>query len=550
MSKLYSIFSWSAACVLLLVSGCTSSPTTQPANDTITILFTNDFESAYEPTRAYWRNDMERIGGVAQLASLIADYRAKDPDLFLFDAGDIFTGSLAHLTQGEIAFELMRIMDYDAMSIGNHEFEFGWEELARQKQRATFPVLGANLSYRSSGEPYAPPYSIIERNGVRVGVIGVLGQDAATALIPRNIAGVVVSDPVQAVRKYVQLLRPEVDLIVVLTHQGPTAPMQTNDEAAPEVYRGNLENLALAAAVPGIDVLLAGHTDAGTPEALRDPVNGTLIMQTWGQGQHLGVLQLALDASNIGSPKVTLLNSGLVPVNSDGLEADAEVNALLERYRAQHPSLYKPVGSLDKRASRKYYQESILGNLLADIVREHTATEIALVPSGALRKDLPAGELLRVDLQDMFPFEDRLAVVELSGQTLLAILEQGLSLERGLLQIAGLQITYDSAAPIGQRIISASTGGQPLDPQKNYRLATLEILARGGDSYVQFLAAKQVTLGKREFSEILFDYFAAQHAKGEPVRVPQTGRYSDKMGAYVGELIRDEHRLPETASGH
>ena len=534
--------------ISLLLAGCdTRTPTS------VTILFTNDFESAYEPTPAYWRDDMTHIGGIAELASLISDYRAKEPNLFLFDAGDIFTGSLAHLTQGEIAFELMRAMNYDAMSIGNHEFEFGWQEFAKQKSSAGFPVLGANLTYKDTGKNYAPPFTVIERNGISVGVIGVLGQDAATALIPNNIAGVAVSDPIAAVKKYVDELRAEVDLIVVLAHQGPTAPMQTNDEAAPEVYRGNNENLALAAAVPGIDVLLAGHTDAGTPEALVDPVNGTFIMQTWGQGQHLGVLRLELDSTlKIDKERsdVALVSSELVPVNSEALAADDAVSAVLERYRAQHPELYAVVGSLDKRASRKYYRESTLGNLLADIISEHTATEIALVPSGALRKDLAEGELKRVDLQDMFPFEDRLAVVELSGLTLMRILEQGLSLERGLLQISGLTVRYNSEAPAGKRLIGASAGGQPIALDQNYRVATLEILARGGDSFVQFLDANDVKIGERKFSEILFDHFADQQANGFSVPVPQTGRYSDKMQANVGEQFSNEHRLSETAAGN
>jgi len=530
-----------------LLSGCG-----EPATP-VTIVFTNDFESAYEPTPAYWRDDMMHIGGIAQLATLISQYRSKESNLFLFDAGDIFTGSLAHLTQGEIAFELMRAMDYDAMSIGNHEFEFGWQEFAKQKSSAGFPVLGANLTYKDTGKDYAPPYAVIERNGISVGVIGVMGQDAATALIPKNIAGVAVSDPIAAVKKYVEQLRDEVDLIVVLTHQGPTAPMQTNDEAAPEVYRGNDENLALAAAVPGIDVLLAGHTDAGTPEALVDPVNGTLIMQTWGQGQHLGVLNIELSAIDEGDearPDVTLVSSELVPVNSNALAADDAVAAVLERYRNQHPHLYEVVGALDKRASRRYYQESTLGNLLADIISEQTAMEIALVPSGALRKDLPEGELRRVDLQDMFPFEDRLAVVELSGLTLMQILEQGLSLERGLLQISGLTVRYNSEAPAGKRLIGASAGGQPIALDQNYRVATLEILARGGDSFVQFLDATDVTLGERKFSEILFNHFANQQANGFSVPVPQTGRYSDKIQATVGEQFSDEHQLPEAAAGH
>ena len=132
-----------------------------PSKDTtktVTLLFTNDLESTYDPVRAYWRDDMERIGGIAQLATLINDFRASEENVFLFDAGDIFTGVLAKLTRGEVSFELMNTMGYDAMAIGNHEFEYGWQELARQKNRVPFPVLGANLFYKDTGIHFAQPY--------------------------------------------------------------------------------------------------------------------------------------------------------------------------------------------------------------------------------------------------------------------------------------------------------------------------------------------------------------------------------------------------------
>ena len=161
----------------------------------ITLLFTNDLESTYYPVEAFWREDLDYIGGIAELATLIESIRQSQPNVFLFDAGDIFTGVLAKLTKGEISFELMNTIGYDAMTIGNHEFEFGWKELARQKSRVSFPVLNANLFYKSTDIPFAQPYCIIERYGIRIGLLGILGTDAATALNPPNIAGLDVHDP-------------------------------------------------------------------------------------------------------------------------------------------------------------------------------------------------------------------------------------------------------------------------------------------------------------------------------------------------------------------
>ncbi len=506
--------------VLLLV--CSLPMAVAGSGKTVTLLFTNDFESAYDPTPAFWREDMQRIGGIGQLATLVENMRAQHPNVFLFDAGDIFTGTLAKLTRGELSFELMLSMGYDAMVIGNHEFEYGWEELARQKHRVPFPVLGANLFYRDTSHAFAQPYTILERHGVRIGVIGILGQDAATALVPSHIAGLDVLEPVAVVREYVELLRPEVDLVVVLTHQGYTAPMQTDDEADPTVQRGNAENMALAGAVPGIDVILAGHTDAGTRTPLVHPETGTLIMQTFGQGQHLGFLQLQLRTSSPDAPraKPRLLDGRLIAVDSDALAPQAAVAGKLERYRRAYREIYTPVGRTDSPIVRRYYLESDLGNLFADILRRHTEADVALMPSGALRKDLPAGVIRKVDLLDAFPFQDRVARVTLSGDVLLQVIEQGLSLERGLLQVSGMTVTYDPQAPVGERVRSAVVGGNAIRPERSYQVATLEILAQGGDAYVQFHQAREVTFDETSFASVLERYFA----DAGTVSVPPRGR--------------------------
>ena len=485
---------------------------------TVTLLFTNDFESAYDPTEAFWRDDMERIGGIAQLATLIEQERAAAEVAFLFDAGDIFTGTLSRRSHGAVAFDLMQLMRYDAMAIGNHEFEYGWERFADEKSRAPFPVLGANLFYAGTDHPYAQPWTIIERGGVRVGVIGLLGEDAATALIPSNIAGVDVRDPVATLIPLVARLRPEVDLLVVLIHQGPTAPMQTDDEADPKVFRGNRENVALAGAMPGVDVILAGHTDAGTPEALVHPDTGTRVMQTWGQGQHLGRLTLTLNARG----EITSHLGELIPVNADVLTPAPVVRSRLETWRARHPELREIVGNLDRAAARRYYEEAPLGNLFADIVAEAAAAPIGLMPSGALRRDLPAGVVRREELLDAFPFQDRLARMTVSGHTLRALLEQGFSLERGLLQISGLRIWYDPEAATGARLRQVCVGTEPLADERQYTVGTIEIIATGGDAFVQAKEAVRVEMPDRTFAAALETAFAAE----ESLSVPSVGRIS------------------------
>ena len=377
----------------------------------ITLLFTNDVESAYDPIPAFWIDDIDMIGGIAEMTTLIETLRASEPNVFLFDSGDIFTGALAKLTDGKLAFELMITMGYDAMGIGNHEFEYGVEIFEWEKNRAPFPVLGANFFYKDTDHPYAQAHTIIERDGVRIGVIGIMGQDAATAIIPSYIAPLDVTEPAEAVRKSVAELRDQVDFIVLLTHQGKTAPMQTDAESDPRLQRDIDADIALAGAVEGIDVLLAGHADAGTPEAVIHPETGTLIMQTYGQATHLGFLQLTLDANG----DITHHDGKLIPVESSKLTPDPRILAKLAQYRSDHAEIMAKVGSTEAPMIRRYIEESDIGNLFADIFVAATGADIGFVHGGSLRKDLPKGDVRLVDILDSYPFVDSVNVKEMSG---------------------------------------------------------------------------------------------------------------------------------------
>ena len=148
----------SFTCLLLGLGSAWGQAPAPPALDSssvreVTLLYTNDFESAYDPIPVFWRDDLQRVGGIAQLATLIDRTAKAERLVFLLDAGDIFTGTLSKLTRGELPFELMITMDYDAMCLGNHEFEYGWWVLREAMHRAPFPVLASNLFYEGTEIP-------------------------------------------------------------------------------------------------------------------------------------------------------------------------------------------------------------------------------------------------------------------------------------------------------------------------------------------------------------------------------------------------------------
>jgi 2',3'-cyclic-nucleotide 2'-phosphodiesterase (5'-nucleotidase family) len=490
----------------------------------ITLLFTNDVESAYDPIPAFWRDDLESIGGIAEMATLIRELRRTEPNVFLFDSGDIFTGALAKLTEGELAFEIMISMGYDAMAIGNHEFEYGAEIFAWEKNRAPFPVLGANLSYRGTRHPFAQPHAVLERDGVRIGVIGIMGQDAATAIIPSFIASLDVTEPAEAVRRSVIELRDEVDLIVLLTHQGKTAPMQTDAEIDPRLQRDIDADYRLAGAVEGIDVLFAGHADAGTPEPIVHEKTGTLIMQTYGQATYLGYLRVTLDGE---SGRIVSHEGKLISVDSDRLAPDRVIQAKLDKYRSLHPELRQRVGRTEARMNRRYIEESDVGNLFADIFVDASKADVGFVHGGSLRKDLPAGDVLLVDILDTYPFVDEIVVMKMTGDQIRRVLEQSLTLERGLLQVSGIEVVYDLTKPEGRRLVSMHHRGSPIEPTDALEVAVSGFLAEGGDLYDAFPeAARLRSAGK--VSDVVVDYFRGRDVVKAPARGRQKSVAQDR----------------------
>jgi 2',3'-cyclic-nucleotide 2'-phosphodiesterase (5'-nucleotidase family) len=486
----------------------------------VTLLYTNDIESKYSPVEAFWNEGIENIGGIPQLASLIDKERATEGVTFLLDAGDIFTGSLSKATQGKLAFDIYSAMGYDAITLGNHEFEYGWEVLKDVMQRARFPVLNANIFYEGTDINIARQYTILERGGVRIGVIGIIGVDAfINASMKANRKNLEVREPTAIVQRLVDRLRPEVDMVVVLTHQNRTAPMQTDKEADPTVQRGYAEDYALAGNVQGIDMLIGGHSDNGLWEPVRHPDTGTLVGMTFGQGKYLGYAKFEVED---GKPGATLIEGKLIPVVSDNLYPHPEVVRLINAARRSNPGLAQVIGQLDKPAIRRYYREANMGNLIADILRDATGADVGMLSSGSIRSDLPSGQLSVEALIDVFPFTDKIAVVELNGTDLIHMFEHSFSLAYGLAQVSGAEVQYNSSKPSGERLVRLSIGGRPVDKTAIYRLATGAYQATGGDEF-SMLARNPGSTSDLTVATALVEYFR----KTATIRVPDLGRQVD-----------------------
>ncbi len=507
------------ALAFLLLFACFSNAQ-ESSKKEIVLLHTNDIESVYEPIPATWRDDMELIGGISHLATLIRDVRESEDISFLVDAGDIFTGALSKKSEGKLPFDLYSAMNYDTLTLGNHEFEYGWERLVETIPRANFPVLNANIVHQDSGELIAQPYTILNRNGVKVGVIGVMGIDAFyNTMASFHRTGLTIKDPTETAQYWADIIRDEVNIIVVLTHQNRTAPMQTNKESDPSVQRGFDEDYAMAGNLKGVDVIFGGHSDNGLQEPVIHPDTGTVIGLTFGQGMHLGYTKFKIDTQK---HDVEFIEGYLMPVNSKQLLEDKQTATLIKDYRKIYPELLEVLAVVSEPLMRKYNEESSIGNLLTDYMREAAQSDIAFLNSGAIRADFNAGDVTLEQLINVYPFKDNLTIIELTGNQIKELVEYSLTLPYGIGQISGLQINYDSTQDMMNRVIDIKVNGNELIDNKKYTVSVSGYLAKGGDGYRVFPEGRFISDDK-PFQDALYEEFK----KAKIIESPAPGRLID-----------------------
>jgi 2',3'-cyclic-nucleotide 2'-phosphodiesterase (5'-nucleotidase family) len=426
------------------------------------LLYFNDFHGFSEPHSSFGATAPH--GGVAWLAARAADLRREKPSLLLV-AGDALQGNnWANLSQGRSCIELLNLMGVDALVVGNHEFDFGLRVLEQRIGEAHFPVLGANVE----GLGDLHPYVIREVNGVRVAVLGVVTTDTPVTTHPRNVAGLTFHSPEETVSRYLPELRQQAAVVVILSHLGYSADRD------------------LAARVAGIDVIVGGHSH--TRLDLPALVNGTLIVQAGEHAEDLGVLDLDVEEGRIVASK-----GWLVDIAPGNWAADARVLALVEKYRDQADEVLQGRAgetgvALDGEHVRR--RETNLGDLVADIVRETAAADAAIVNGGGIRAGIPAGVIRVKDVYNALPFDNYIVSVRLTGSAIRQTLEHGVSgIETGsgaFPQVSGLVFSFDPQAPPGSRVREVSIGGHPLDPDREYSVATNDFLAAGGDGYTAF----------------------------------------------------------------
>lgn len=518
----------SSAAVLALSTGAAM------ADYALTILHTNDFHARFEEISAFDSacsaedaSEAKCFGGTARLVTALADARARSDNSILVDGGDQFQGTLFYTYyKGAMTAEFMTKLGYDAMTVGNHEFDDGPEVLAGFMAAVEFPVLMSNADV--SMEPLLAgklaKSAVIERGGEKLGLIGLTPQDTDELASPGK--NVIFTDPVQAVQGEVDALTAQgVTKIIVLSHSGYGV------------------DKTVAAETTGVDVIVGGHTNtylSNVAEGAEGPyptmVGNTAIVSAYAYGKFLGELNVTFnDAGEItaavGEPLI--MDAG-VTEDAPTLARIAELALPLEEIRTKVVS--EAATDIDGSREACRAVECPMGNLIAEAMLDRVAGQgvtIALQNGGGVRASIDAGPVTMGEVLTVLPFQNTLSTFEVTGAVIVEALENGVSqVEEGagrFLQVAGLQYSFNAAAPAGARVsdVMALVGGDawaPIDPAAVYKVVSNNYVRGGGDGFKMFTNAANAY----DFGPDLADVTAEYMAKTGPYTPFTDGRITVK----------------------
>ncbi|WP_299201861.1 5'-nucleotidase C-terminal domain-containing protein [uncultured Tateyamaria sp.] len=486
------------------------------AEYTLHILHTNDMHSRIESINRFdstcnaeGEAEGECFGGVARVKTAIDAKKASldNQNVVVLDAGDPFQGSLFYTTyKGAAEAEFMEQMGYDAMAVGNHEFDDGPQGLADFIEKVSFPVISGNLDLSAeetlSGK--VENHVVLEVGGKKIGVISALATDTVETSSPGP--NVVFQDEIEALQADVATLQGEgVDIIIALNHVGLN------------------KDLAIAEAVDGIDVVIGGHShtlmsndDAETP-AYPTMVGDAAVAQAYAYTKYLGHLTVTFDDDGnvtAASGDPMLLDASVEP-NTDFLARIAEMGAPIEEMKTR--VVAEAAEAIEGGRDTCRAMECPMGSLIADAMLDRVkdqGIEIAIQNGGGIRASIDAGEVTMGEVLTVLPFQNTLSTFQVSGAAIVAALENGVGqIEDGagrFPQVAGMSYAFDVAKPAGERVSDVMVGDAPIDMDKLYGVVSNNYVRNGGDGYAMFVDAENAYDFGPDLADVTAEYLAAQ----------------------------------------
>lgn len=464
----------------------------------LTIIHTND-------THANVEDNGKSIIGFAKMATYVEQMKAEG-NVVVLDAGDMFQGMpFANMEKGHSIVPIVNEVGYDAMVPGNHEFDFGADNLLAIAEKINFPIVSANVL--KDGKTVFEPYIVKEYAGLKVGVFGLTTTETPVKTHPNNVAGYEFAEITKSAAETVKVLKEteKVDVVIMVSHLGLDEGDATSD--------------LVAEAVEGIDVIVDGHSHTELPEGRQ--VKDTLIVSTGTALKNIGKVELVIEGGKV----VEKTASHVTYEALKEVEPKAVINEEIAKVKeAQKPILEKVVGTtevlLNGERENVRTGETNLGQLATEAMIDLTGAQVAITNGGGIRKSIQPGNITMNDMVAVFPFGNTIMVKEMKGSDIVAALEHGVSEypnQKGAFpHTAGMTFTMDANQEVGTRISDVKIQGEAIDLEAIYTVATNDFMAVGGDGYEMFKAYPI----KREYNTLMDTLLA----------------YVEKVGTVKGEF--------------
>ncbi|MEN8143333.1 MAG: 5'-nucleotidase C-terminal domain-containing protein [Gemmatimonadota bacterium] len=489
-----------------------------------TVLSTNDTHGQLVP-RTFRRMGEREVGGSAVLGAYFGAIRdTSSCPVFLFSGGDIMQGTpVSNLLEGVSTIAAFNELDYDAAALGNHEFDWGIIILRQRMEQADFPILGANVYERATGEhpEWLSPTAVVERQGVRIGVVGLATRSTPTSTRPWNVSELEFRPVSEALNEYVPQLRAQgVHFVVATMHAGGFC--RSDEGCGGEAF----DEVGAAAELP--DYVVTGHTHSHLEQSVR----GVPIIQSRSSTAAFGVGRMTRTAGGEISAHIV----DIVDAYADQVTPDPDLVEIVGNYVAQ-------VADISERLIAAEIADDLprvsggqagypLGRLIADAQRGSAGTQIAIMNNGGIRTDLAAGQPTFGDLFSIQPFGNVLVRLTVSGSVVLAALEHALEDGDPDAHISGIVARYDPAAGQGSRVLSAVlTDGQEVVTSGSYTVVVNDFMAGGGSGFTMFEDAEELKVTGTADLDALIAWIEAAE---QPVVGPSDPRWVAAPGGSNG----------------
>ncbi|HYX27458.1 MAG TPA: 5'-nucleotidase C-terminal domain-containing protein [Pyrinomonadaceae bacterium] len=519
----------------------------------VVILSTTDMHGRVFPID-YYTNKYDNVG-IAKVATLVKEARKNDPDLLLVDSGDTIQGTPLEYfhnkrnnTPPDPMMLAMNALHYDSMTVGNHEYNFGLQVLEKARREAQFPWLSANTYDTESDKPHShyQPYIVKEVQGVKIGILGLTTPGIPNWENKPNYEGLEFHETVSEAKKWVELLRTgaKVDVVVIAMHMGIEEDLRTGIPSPSQVPNENAA-IAIARQVPGIDVILMGHTHREVPSLTvntefsferekwnsgnRTPVydDGVLLTQANRWASHIARVDLYLQKNASGRWQVIMKSARTIPV-TEKTEVDPEIAKIGESYDKETQAwLSRAIGesSEELTANGCRFHDSAIIDLIQRVQLEAGNADVSMAACFNDRAHISKGAVTVRDIAGLYEYENTLVTLELTGQQLKDALEHSAEYFREyeqnktLAQLVdqrvpgynfdvaeGVNYDIDLTKPFGQRIQNLKFKGQPLSPTQKLRVVTNNYRVNGGGGYDMFKNAPVVYRSSAEVRELIIDW--------------------------------------------